>query len=72
MGFPTYEDVARQFGVCVDDHVSLGPAYSIENAMHVANVGVVSMLALLCIEVNKGRRRLESGSHEEEEECSGL
>ena len=51
MGFAVYEDLARQLNVPLDVHMDLAPAYAVGNAMHVANVGSVTMLALLCIAV---------------------
>ena len=41
MGFPVYDDAARAARVSTDTAMCDAPKFSIGNAMHVANLGVV-------------------------------
>lgn len=47
MGFPAFADLAVVAGVQACDMNSLGPSYSLGNAMHVANAGCAFLLACL-------------------------
>ena len=50
MGFPVYPDLAEASGVPMDASWADMPAIAVGNAMHTANVGSVSFLAMLATE----------------------
>ena len=47
MGFPVYQNLAEAACCAVDVVSPNGPAYSVGNAMHVANAGSIVILAWL-------------------------
>ena len=50
MGYAVYDDLAHAASVPLDEVMLGAPAYTIGNAMHVANLGCVLLCVLSCVE----------------------